>query len=71
MEGECTYGKMGVGTSASGSITIWKAWEYTTGLMAADTKGSITTIRNAGTDFITGLMEDVTRAGGTKASNMD
>ena len=71
MEGECTYGKMGAGTSASGSIMIWKAWEYTTGLMAADTKGSITTTRNADTEFFPGQMEHVTRAGFTIVSSMD
>ena len=62
-------GRMGDASMESGPIMIWKATVFTTGQTVEDMKGNISTIRNADTVSITGLMVEFTKAGGTKVSS--
>jgi len=61
---------MVVAMKVNGRITTWREWEYTFGTMDVNMKVNIRMIRNMALEFIPGLMVDVTRVIGGKASNM-
>ncbi len=69
-EKACIYGKTAANTTDSGLIMTWKDTECISGLTEDATKGSIQMTRNAAMASTIGLMEEGTRAGGTKVNNM-
>lgn len=67
---ESIYGKTGGSITVNGKIMIWKAMVFTSGLMEGDLRDNIMTIRKKVMVFITGLMVENMKVGGTRESNM-